>query len=146
MKISLCTDWFRPKVGGVESHVLGPAETLVEKGHLISIITHAYREHTSDETIGRVKVYRMGGFVEPYTSTLCSPSIQGIAKILKLEDPDIVYGHHIFTPIPLASVYFAKKLRKATVLMNHSTSRPSVCFAYPVIAPSFNISTSMLTS
>jgi len=145
LKISLCTDWFHPKIGGVESHVLSLVESLTEKGHSISIITHAHQEHTMDETIGRVKVYRMGGFVDPYTSTLCSPSIRGIAKILKLEDPDIVHGHHRFTPIPLVSVYFAKKLGKATVLTNHSTSRPSVCFAYPVIAHSFNMSTSMLT-
>ena len=41
-KICLVSDFFYPNMGGVESHLYQVAQCLLERGHNVIIVTHAY--------------------------------------------------------------------------------------------------------
>ena len=41
-RICLVSDFFYPNMGGVESHLYQVAQCLLERGHTVIIITHAY--------------------------------------------------------------------------------------------------------
>jgi 1,2-diacylglycerol 3-alpha-glucosyltransferase len=43
LKIAIASDWFYPKVGGIESHIDELARNLLFAGHEPYVITHDYR-------------------------------------------------------------------------------------------------------
>jgi hypothetical protein len=47
--IAMCTDFFHPGFGGVESHTYALACCLLKRGHKVIIITRAQEERISDE-------------------------------------------------------------------------------------------------
>ena len=47
-RVCLCSDFFYPNVGGVESHMFNVAQTLIGRGHKVIVITSNY----SGERVG----------------------------------------------------------------------------------------------
>ena len=45
-KICLVSDFFFPNMGGVESHLFQLSQRLLERGHDVFIVTHAYGDRT----------------------------------------------------------------------------------------------------
>ena len=41
-RVCLVSDFFYPNMGGVESHLFQLAQCLLERGHTVVIVTHAY--------------------------------------------------------------------------------------------------------
>ena len=42
----MVSDFFYPNMGGVESHVYQLSECLIERGHKVVVVTHAYGNRT----------------------------------------------------------------------------------------------------
>jgi len=101
LKVALCTDWFFPQNGGVQSHVLGVALELT--------IPEA-------ECLG----FRQVNPLVPLPLVFIPPGLAGLKDVLKREEFDVVHAHHAFTPTSLMSIKFARKLDIPTVLTNHS--------------------------
>lgn len=57
MRILSIAPSFHPAIGGVETHVRRVSECLVDKGHEVTVLTHA--DAASEETLGRVRVRRL---------------------------------------------------------------------------------------
>merc|ERR1711899_382580 len=57
-KICLVSDFFYPNMGGVESHLYQVAQCLLERGHDVVIVTHAYG--------GRCGIRYMANFLKVY--------------------------------------------------------------------------------
>ena len=47
-RICFCSDFFHPNVGGVESHMWNIAQTLIDRGHKVVVVSSTY----SNERIG----------------------------------------------------------------------------------------------
>lgn len=39
---SMVSDFFYPNIGGVESHIYQLSQCLIERGHKVIVVTHAY--------------------------------------------------------------------------------------------------------
>jgi len=122
MKIALCTDWFFPMSGGVQSHVVGLASELAKRGHEVVIITKEMNSIKGHPLVLNAEHIRLKQAkpMAPIPLIFVPPSLAELQGILKREDFDIVHAHHAFTPTSLMSVSSAKKLGIPTVLTNHS--------------------------
>ncbi len=105
LKIAMATDWFLPRVGGVEYHVATISELLTERGHEVHVLTNAlfgqgkypYVVHRIDKGINlRFWNVRVG-----YSMA------KEIADIIKKEHYDIVHGHNYFSPISATAMNIA---------------------------------------
>jgi len=118
MRIALCTDYFYPKIGGVTTHVEGLARELVSRGHDVAIFTKS--ASYDDESLS-LQICRVNSFFRT-TRTLDVPVLEELESALKSFKPDVIHGHHAFSPVSLFSVYIGKRLGVKTVLTNHSIS------------------------
>ncbi|NOZ76133.1 MAG: glycosyltransferase family 4 protein [Euryarchaeota archaeon] len=123
-KIALASDWYYPKVGGVETHIHNLARNLVERGHEVEIITHKYAEPGIPAQEDSIPCHRIDGAVFRSHEVLADPrSLVQLKATVEKGDYDIVHGHGITSPISLFSCRFGGKSGSATVLTNHSLLR-----------------------
>ena len=116
MRITLCSDYFYPKIGGITTHIEGLAKALEERGHEVVIIT---KKAKFDDRQHGLNVIRVNSFFNT-SRVLDIPQISELEKKIKKFKPDIIHGHHAFSPISLLSIVIGKKLGIKTVLTNHS--------------------------
>ncbi len=118
MRIALCTDYFYPKIGGVTTHVEGLARELVRRGHDVAIFTKS--APYDDECLG-LRVCRVNSFFRT-ARTLDVPILEELESALKTFNPDVVHGHHAFSPVSLFSISTGRRIGAKTILTNHSIS------------------------
>ncbi len=116
MRIALCSDYFYPKIGGITTHIEGLAKALEERGHEVVIITK--KAKFNDRQHG-LNVIRVNSFFNT-SGVLDIPQTSELEKRIKEFKPDVIHGHHAFSPISLLSIAIGKKLGIKTVLTNHS--------------------------
>jgi phosphatidylinositol glycan class A protein len=46
LRICMISDFFVPSLGGVEMHIWSLSQCLIEMGHKVIVITHAYKKRT----------------------------------------------------------------------------------------------------
>ncbi len=102
LKIGLATDWFLPRLGGVEVHVHELALQLTDRGHDVHIITSSAYGKGIDVPyhIHRVPAEKNLFFFN-WTGIKAARAIH---LINKWEMFDIVHGHSFFAPISLIAV------------------------------------------
>jgi glycosyltransferase involved in cell wall biosynthesis len=122
MKIALCSDWFYPSTGGVQSHIMGLSNQLTKKGHEVIIITKQPEHNAKDKILHKNQSFRVSNIkpMIPFTKVFIPPNISEFKDILKKEHFDVVHAHHAFTPTSLAAIMLATKENIPTVLTNHS--------------------------
>jgi len=116
MRIALCSDYFYPKIGGITTHIEGLARALEERGHEVVIITK--KAKFNDKKHG-LNIIRTNSFFKT-SRVLDIPQTSDLEKKIKKFKPDVIHGHHAFSPISLLSIAIGKKLGIKTVLTNHS--------------------------
>ncbi len=118
MKIALICDWFHPRVGGIEVHLQGLAESLQASGHQPEIITatpgtnqgYGFPVHRLD-----VPVKTRFGFI--YTGE----AFRQVAALLKNGSYDVAHCHgSILSPLAYGSMYVAKNQQIPMVVTCHS--------------------------
>jgi glycosyltransferase involved in cell wall biosynthesis len=121
LRIALISDWFHPRVGGIEIHLRGLAEALMQAGHEPHVITatpgpvagYGFPVHRLD-----VPVTRRFGFVHTP-----SPFIK-IHALLREEAFDVVHCHSsILSPLAYGSLYLAKRQGLPAIMTCHSIIR-----------------------
>ncbi len=116
MRIALCSDYFYPKIGGITTHLEGLARALEERGHEVVIIT---KKAKFDDRQHGLNVIRVNSIFKT-SRVLDIPQTSELERKIKEFKPDIIHGHHAFSPISLLSIAIGKKLGIKTVLTNHS--------------------------
>jgi len=94
----MVSDFFYPNMGGVENHLYCLAQCLLQRGHKVIIVTHAYGERRGVYWIsGGLKVYYLPILVmynECSFPTLCG-NILLLRDIFIREEVNVVHGHQV---------------------------------------------------
>jgi 1,2-diacylglycerol 3-alpha-glucosyltransferase len=120
-RIALISDWYFPKVGGIEYSMHALAKTLNMHGHDVNVITRSYPglpEHSIREGI---KVIRIKGKPLPGQHRFLVPNAyKELYYLLKKNDYDIVNCHGLDSPIGMSALIASRKLGIPAVVTNHS--------------------------
>jgi len=123
LKIAIASDWFYPKVGGIESHIDELARNLLLKGHEPYVLTHDYRYMApySDGFPYPVKRFSGSVYFRKYHVSMGFNQIWGINEFYKKKDFDVTHIHSIYSPLAVAVSMISRGIRNVPVVAtNHS--------------------------
>ncbi|WP_048141824.1 glycosyltransferase family 4 protein [Methanosarcina horonobensis] len=120
-KIALISDWYFPKLGGIEYSMHALAKTLSMHGHEVNVITRSYPEVPEYSMRDGVPVIRIKGKPLPGQQRLLMPSAyKRLYTLLKESNYDIINCHGLDSPIGMSALVSARKLGIPVVVTNHS--------------------------
>jgi glycosyltransferase involved in cell wall biosynthesis len=120
VRIALVSDWWAPRIGGIESQLTDLAAELARRGHRVRVLTT-----TSDPTkvagvsVEHVAMPLLGAIPVPGTRR-----IGEIARLLDAERPEVVHAHGMFSPLAIAAVVAADRIGVPRVATVHSLLAP----------------------
>ncbi|KAK0634378.1 hypothetical protein B0T17DRAFT_611402 [Bombardia bombarda] len=121
--IAMVSDFFFPQPGGVESHIYQLSTKLMDRGHKVIIITHAYKGRTGVRYLTNgLKVYHVPFFVIYRSTTF--PTVFSFfplfRNIVLRERIDIVHGHASLSSLCHEAILHARTMGLRTVFTDHS--------------------------
>ncbi|KAJ2904336.1 Phosphatidylinositol N-acetylglucosaminyltransferase gpi3 subunit [Zalerion maritima] len=121
--IAMVSDFFFPQPGGVESHIYQLSTKLVDRGHKVIIITHAYGDRTGVRWLTNgIKVYYCPFLVIFRSATF--PTVFSFfplfRNIILRENIDIVHGHQSLSNLCHEAILHARTMGIRTVFTDHS--------------------------
>lgn len=119
----MVSDFFFPQPGGVELHVYHLSQRLIDRGHSVIIITHAYGSRQGIRVLTNgLKVYYVPFFVIYRESTF--PTVFSffpvLRQILIREQIDIVHGHASLSSFCHEAILHGRTMGLRTVFTDHS--------------------------
>ncbi|KAF2461933.1 glycosyltransferase family 4 protein [Lineolata rhizophorae] len=121
--IAMISDFFFPQPGGVESHIYQLSTKLIDRGHKVIIVTHAYEGRTGIRYLTNgLKVYHVPFFVIYRESTF--PTVFSFFPIFRniviRERIEIVHGHASLSSLCHEAILHARTMGLRTVFTDHS--------------------------
>ncbi|KAL1967404.1 hypothetical protein VTN77DRAFT_3189 [Rasamsonia byssochlamydoides] len=121
--IAMISDFFFPQPGGVESHIYQLSTKLIDRGHKVIIVTHAYKGRTGVRYLTNgLKVYHVPFFVIYRESTM--PTVFSFFPIFRniviREQIQIVHGHASLSSFCHEAILHARTMGLRTVFTDHS--------------------------
>ncbi|KAK4197071.1 family 4 putative glycosyltransferase [Triangularia verruculosa] len=121
--IAMVSDFFYPQPGGVESHIYQLSTKLMDRGHKVIIITHAYEGRTGVRYLTNgLKVYHVPFLVIFRSATF--PTVFSFFPIFRnivlRERIDIVHGHASLSNFCHEAILHARTMGLRTVFTDHS--------------------------
>jgi len=120
----MASDFFYPNTGGVEAHIWQLSQCLVQLGHKVIVITHAYGSRVGIRYMpNNLKVYYLPFPLYPKQNIiwpLVFNTFSHVRQILIREQINIVHGHSAFSPMAHEVMFHAKTLGINTVFTDHS--------------------------
>ncbi|KFH73798.1 phosphatidylinositol glycan, class A [Podila verticillata NRRL 6337] len=121
--ICMVSDFFYPNAGGVESHLYHLSQRLIQRGHKVIIITHAYGSRTGIRCLTNgLKVYHVPMMVVFQEAT--PPTLYGFFPIFRSivlrERISIVHGHQAFSSMCHEAIIHARTMGLKTCFTDHS--------------------------
>ncbi|KAJ3332879.1 Phosphatidylinositol N-acetylglucosaminyltransferase gpi3 subunit [Kappamyces sp. JEL0680] len=114
MNICFVSDFFYPNVGGIEGHMYHLSHRLVQWGHKVIIISHAYGKRSGVRYLSSgVKVY----YVSLPTVYSFFPLFR---HIIIREGIEIVHGHAAFSSMAHEAILHARTMGLCAVFTDHS--------------------------
>ena len=123
LKIAIASDWFYPKVGGIESHIDELARNLLLTGHEPYVITHDYRymKPYVDSFPYRVVRFPSTLYFRRYHVSVGYDQFWRINEFYKEMNFDITHVHSIYSPLAVAVSKISRGIRNVPVVAtNHS--------------------------
>jgi phosphatidylinositol glycan class A protein len=124
LSIALVSDFFFPNIGGVEGHIYMLGQRLIERGHKVIVITHAYKP----DRVGiryltsGLKVYYVPCQVIARQDTL--PNFFSLLPMLRSifvrEKVGLVHAHQALSAIGLEAILHARTMKIKAVFTDHS--------------------------
>lgn len=119
----MVSDFFYPNFGGVENHIYSLSQCLLELGHKVVVMTHAYKNRTGVRYMtGGLKVYYVPW--KPFLMQNTLPTFYGtlpiIRTILIRENISIVHGHQAFSTLCHEALMHARTMGYKVVFTDHS--------------------------
>nr|XP_042125047.1 phosphatidylinositol N-acetylglucosaminyltransferase subunit A isoform X1 [Peromyscus maniculatus bairdii]XP_042125048.1 phosphatidylinositol N-acetylglucosaminyltransferase subunit A isoform X1 [Peromyscus maniculatus bairdii]XP_042125049.1 phosphatidylinositol N-acetylglucosaminyltransferase subunit A isoform X1 [Peromyscus maniculatus bairdii] len=121
--ICMVSDFFYPNMGGVESHIYQLSQCLIERGHKVIIITHAYGNRKGIRYLTNgLKVYYLPLRVmyNQSTATTLFHSLPLLRYIFVRERVTIIHSHSSFSAMAHDALFHAKTMGLQTVFTDHS--------------------------
>ena len=123
LSVLLLSDFFYPKVGGVEVHIYQLAVSLIRLGCKVTVLTHHRKNRQGIKYMGNgIKVY-FTPLMTLYDDTSI-PILLGDLKILReicyREKIDIIHCHQSSSCLTLEAIFHSKMLGVNIVLSEHS--------------------------
>ncbi|HEY3360820.1 MAG TPA: glycosyltransferase family 4 protein [Methanosarcina sp.] len=120
-KIALISDWYFPKVGGIEYSMHTLAKTLSRHGYEVSVITRSYPGFPKYSIRDGVSVIRVKGKPLPGQKRFLMPSAyKELFSLLKKGNYEIINSHGLDSPLSMGALLASRKLRIPVVVTNHS--------------------------
>ncbi|PGH21435.1 hypothetical protein AJ80_03226 [Polytolypa hystricis UAMH7299] len=121
--IAMFSDFFFPQPGGIESHIYQLSTKLIDRGHKVIIVTHAYKGRTGVRYLTNgLKVYHVPFLVIYRESTM--PTVFSFFPIFRniiiREQIDIVHGHASLSSFCHEAILHARTMGLRTVFTDHS--------------------------
>ncbi|ROV97420.1 hypothetical protein VMCG_06930 [Cytospora schulzeri] len=121
--IAMVSDFFFPQPGGVESHIYQLSQRLIDRGHKVVVITHAYDDRKGVRYLTNgLKVYYVPFFVIYRSATF--PTVFSFfpifRNILIREQINIVHGHASLSSLCWEATLHARTMGIRTVFTDHS--------------------------
>ncbi|KAL8645077.1 MAG: hypothetical protein Q9226_007463 [Calogaya cf. arnoldii] len=121
--IAMVSDFFFPQPGGIESHIYQLSTKLIDRGHKVVIITHAYKGRTGVRYLTNgLKVYHVP-FLVIYRETTF-PTVFSFFPIFRnivlREEIEIVHGHASLSSFCHEAILHARTMGLRTVFTDHS--------------------------
>lgn len=122
-RICMISDFFYPNMGGVETHIWCLAMTLIERGHKVIVITHAYGDRSGIRYMTNgLKVYYLPRTVVYDHVTF--PAIVSLFPLLRniliREQISIVHGHQSTSPLAHQGIILARTMGMRACFTDHS--------------------------
>ncbi|XP_060263495.1 phosphatidylinositol N-acetylglucosaminyltransferase subunit A isoform X2 [Ovis aries] len=121
--ICMVSDFFYPNMGGVESHIYQLSQCLIERGHKVIIVTHAYGNRKGIRYLTNgLKVYYLPLKVmyNQSTATTLFHSLPLLRYIFLRERVTIIHSHSSFSAMAHDALFHAKTMGLQTVFTDHS--------------------------
>ncbi|XP_053312926.1 phosphatidylinositol N-acetylglucosaminyltransferase subunit A [Spea bombifrons] len=121
--ICMVSDFFYPNMGGVESHIYQLSQCLIERGHKVIIVTHAYGDRKGIRYLTNgLKVYYLPLKVmyNQSTATTLLHSLPLLRYIFVRERVSIIHSHSSFSAMAHDALFHAKTMGLHTVFTDHS--------------------------
>ncbi|CAK6450650.1 unnamed protein product [Pipistrellus nathusii] len=121
--ICMVSDFFYPNMGGVESHIYQLSQCLIERGHKVIIVTHAYGNRKGIRYLTKgLKVYYLPLKVmyNQSTATTLFHSLPLLRYIFVRERVTIIHSHSSFSAMAHDALFHAKTMGIRTVFTDHS--------------------------
>jgi len=120
-KVALISDWYFPKVGGIEYAMHALAKTLATHGHEVSVITRSYPDVPEYCIRDGVSVIRIKGKPFPGQHRFLMPNAyKELYYLLKNGNYEIVNCHGLDSPIGISALIASRRLGIPVVVTNHS--------------------------
>jgi glycosyltransferase involved in cell wall biosynthesis len=118
-KIALVSDWYYPRVGGIEYAINALARNLQDLGHEVHVITGRPDGYVPSREEDELTVRRLEGL--SYSGALVSPvAFYRLWHILQEEGYDVVHAHGLDSPMALMSLVFSRLTGTPALITNHS--------------------------
>ncbi|KXT16885.1 hypothetical protein AC579_4746 [Pseudocercospora musae] len=125
--IAMVSDFFYPQPGGVESHIYQLSSKLIDRGHNVIIITHAYGAPYPSRSgvrylTNRLKVYHVPHWIVFRQTTFPTvfSSFPILRQIFIREQIQIVHGHGSLSNLCHEGMLHARTMSLHTVFTDHS--------------------------
>ncbi|HLO28605.1 MAG TPA: glycosyltransferase family 4 protein [Anaerolineales bacterium] len=100
----MLSQFYPPLNGGIEQHVQSLSQTLVQRGHEVSVATLMHKNLPEFESVKGVKIYRIRGTMQRLSKLFTTdrqhappfPDFEVVVtlrKIIKQEQPEIIHAH-----------------------------------------------------
>lgn len=119
MKIALCSDWYSPRIGGLELQMRDLAHELTARGHEVRVLTST----PGPSVVEGVAVERLDlGPLFPKWETMWRPSIAVplLERAITERRYDVVHCHSAFSPLAQAAAFVARRVGVPSILTEHS--------------------------
>jgi len=121
--ILMVSDFFLPNLGGVEVHMFSLAQRLLERGHRVTVLTHAYGNRCGVRYMTNgLKVYY--AFRVPVYAGCTCPDLFGNFKlqrqIMLREKITLVHAHQTFSVMGHEAIFHARTMGYKCVFTDHS--------------------------
>ena len=120
MRVVLASDWWPPRLGGIESQMADLAGVLASRGHQVHVLTTT--DHSlaiPGVTVERVALPKVGHLAAPDPRRL-----RDIANRLEHLAPDVMHAHGMFSSFALGATVAAHRAGVPSVFTVHSLLRP----------------------
>ncbi|BFZ53635.1 Phosphatidylinositol N-acetylglucosaminyltransferase GPI3 subunit [Savitreella phatthalungensis] len=123
LAVAMVSDFFYPQPGGIESHIYQLSQRLIDRGHKVIIITHAYGDRSGVRYLTNgLKVYYVPFAVIYREATF--PSVFSFfpvfRNIMLRERIEVVHGHASLSSLCHEAILHARTMGLRTCFTDHS--------------------------
>ena len=120
MRIAIATDWFAPRLGGIESQLAQLTEGLASRGHDVHVLTTTPAARAG----ASVTLRRLAVPLLPRVDVAISPRLLDSLRAELARGYDVVHAHvSVISPVGYAAAYVARTMGLPTIVTFHSVLR-----------------------